>query len=274
MLKRASALGVGVWRISFLANWTMFLVFLPWWLTQTGGSGHAWTEYWQPAVNALLFLAGQMFIFYALQSGDVSVTTPVMGSKVLMVALLSQLLRAGEVPWQWWAGAVLSTMAVALLHFGEHPLKRAHVGRTVLLAGMSALSFSLCDVVLQKWVGAWGSGHYLPPMFLFCALYTLAFVPHFRAPLAQLDRRAWWWVGGGAIILAVTNAGIAVSIAVWRTATSVNIIYSVRGLVSVGLVWAIGHWFANEEQHLAPRVLRARLIGAACLLGAIVLVVI
>lgn len=274
MLKRANALGVGVWRISFLANWALFLVFLPWWLRQTGGSGHAWTDYWQPAVNALLFLAGQMFMFYALQEGDVSVTTPVMGAKVLMVALLSHLLRAGEAPWQWWAGAVLSSAAVALLHFGEHPLKRAHVGRTVVLAGMSALSFSLCDVVLQKWVGAWGSENYLPPMFLCCALYTFAFVPRFRAPLIRPDRRAWLWVGGGVALLAVTNAGIALSIAVWRAATSVNIIYSLRGLVSVVLVWAIGHWFANEEQHLAPRVWRARLIGAACMLGAIILVLI
>jgi drug/metabolite transporter (DMT)-like permease len=273
MLKRANALGVGVWRISFLANWALFLVFLPWWL-MTGQSGHAWTDYWQPAVNALLFLAGQMFIFYALQDGDVSVTTPVMGAKVLMVALLSHLLRAGEVPWQWWAGAVLSTAAVALLHFGEHPQKRAHVGRTVMLAGLSALSYSLCDVVLQKWVGAWGSEHYLPPMFLCCALYTFAFLPRFRAPLSRLDRRAWLWVGGGAALLAVTNAGIAVAIGVWRAATSVNIIYSLRGLVSVVLVWAIGHWFASEEQHLSLRVLRARLIGAACMLGAIVLVLI
>ena len=29
MLKRASALGVGVWRIGFLANWVMILFFLP-----------------------------------------------------------------------------------------------------------------------------------------------------------------------------------------------------------------------------------------------------
>jgi len=273
MLKRASALGVDVWRISFVANGVLFLVFLPWWLIQPA-SGHGWVDYWQPAFNALLFLGGQVFIFFALQEGDVSVTTPVMGAKVLLVALLSHLLRAGDVPWQWWAGAVLSTAAVALLHFGEHPLRRAHVGRTVGLAGMSALSFSLCDVVLQKWVVAWGSGSYLPPMFLCSALYTFVFIPLFRAPLRTMDRRAWLWVGGGAALLAVTNGGIALAIAVWRTATSVNIIYSIRGLLSVVLVWAIGHWFSSAEQHLSPRVLRARFIGAACMLGAIVLVLV
>jgi drug/metabolite transporter (DMT)-like permease len=215
-----------------------------------------------------------MFIFLALQGGDVSVTTPVMGTKVLMVALLSHLLRAGDVPWQWWTGAVLSTVAVALLHFGEPHGQRSRVGRTMLLAGLSALSFSLSDVLLQKWVVGWGSGHYLPPMLMFTALYTFAFVPFFRAPLWALDRRAWLWTGGGALLLAVNNVGIAASIAVWRTATSVNILYSLRGLVSVALVWLIGHWFSNEEQHLTPRVFRFRLIGAALMLAAIVLVLV
>ena len=272
MLKRASGLGVGVWRIGFLANWTMFLFFLPRWLSQPGDSGHAWLDYWQPAVSGLLFLGGQMFLFLALQGGDVSVTTPVMGTKVIMVALLSHLLRAGEVPWQWWTGAALSTAAVALLHFGEPRPARAQLGRTVLLAGMSALTFSLSDVLLQKWVGAWGSGRYLPPMFLFTALYTFAFVPFFRAPLWALDRRAWLWTAGGVLLLALNNAGIALAIAVWRAATSVNILYSLRGLVSVALVWLIGHWFSSEEQHLTSRVFRFRLIGAALMLAAIVLV--
>jgi hypothetical protein len=213
-----------------------------------------------------------MAIFLALQGGDVSVTTPVMGTKVILVALLSHLLRAGDVPWQGWAGATLSAAAVALLHFGEPHGQRSRVGRTVLLAGLSALSFSLSDVLLQKWAVGWGSAHYLPPMFLFTALYTFAFVPFFRAPLWALDRRAWLWTGGGALVLAVNNIGIALSIAVWRTATAVNILYSVRGLLSVALVWLIGHWFSNEEQRLTPRVFRFRLVGAALMLTAIVLV--
>ncbi|MEJ1973578.1 MAG: hypothetical protein WDM96_14295 [Lacunisphaera sp.] len=39
MLKRASALGVGPWRIGFLANWVMLFVFLPWGLLQPGATG-------------------------------------------------------------------------------------------------------------------------------------------------------------------------------------------------------------------------------------------
>ena len=274
MLKRASALGVGPWRIGFLANWVMLLVFLPWGLLHPGATGAMPSDYWQPALNGLLFLGGQTFTFLALQHGDVSVTAPVMGAKVLLVALLSLLLRTGAVSTQWWIAAACSASAVALLHFGEPHAGRTRVGRTVLLAGMSALSFSLGDVLLQKWSGPWGSGRYVTLMFVFTAFYTFLFVPFFRAPLWALSRQAWLWTGGGALLLAVNNAGIAVAIAVWKSPVTVNILYSLRGLVSVALVWAIGHWFANEEKHLPPRVFRARLAGAALMLAAVVLVLV
>jgi uncharacterized membrane protein len=274
MLKRAGALGVGPWRIGFIANWVMLFVYLPWGLMQPGADGPMPTAYWQPALNALLFLIGQTFTFLALKEGDVSVTAPVMGTKVLLVALFTLVLRAGSVSTQWWVAAGLSTAAVGLLHFGEPHAGRMKVGRTVVLTGLSALAFSLNDVLLQKWAAPWGSGRYVTLMFVFTAIYTFSFVPFFRAPLRALDRRAWGWAGAGAVLLAVNNAAIAVAIAVWKSPIAVNILYSLRGLLSVVLVWAVGHWFANEEKHLAPRVFRVRLAGAALMLAAVVLVLV
>jgi drug/metabolite transporter (DMT)-like permease len=272
-LKRAAGLGVGAWRTAFVANWVAFLTFVPWWFWQHG-TIHPLADYWQPAVTALGFLSGQLFIFLAINFGDVSVTTPVMGLKVIFVACLSHVLHAGEVPLQWWLGAAGSAGAIVLLHAGEPHARRSHVLRAALLAGLSALSYSLNDVLLQKWVPAWGSGSYLPPMFLFTALYSFAFVPFFHGSLRSLRADAWTWVGLGATLLALNNAGIVLAIGLWGGATAVNIIYSARGLVSVGLVWAAGHWFASEEQHVGTRVLRFRVAGAALMLGAIILVLV
>lgn len=272
-VKRASDYGVGVWRTSFVANWMMFLVFVPWWFLQ-GGELRALVDYWQPATTALLFLGGQVFIFLAISRGDISITTPVMGSKVVIVALFSAMLRVGEVPWQWWLGAALSAAAVAMLHAGERHGRSRNVGQTVLLATLSAGSFGLGDVLLQKWVPAWGTGSYFPPMFLFVGVYSFVFVPFFSAPLRALPAIAWRWIGAGALLMAVNNAGIVLTLGIWGDATAVNIVYSVRGLLSVALVWAIGHWFANTEQHLAPRVLRFRSLGAALMVGAIALVLV
>lgn len=269
-VKRGAALGVGVWRTSFLSNLALASLFVPVWFLY-GGDLHAWIDYWQPAVTALLFFAGQALTFMALSRGDVSVTTPVMGTKVVLVALFSSLLRVGDVPLRWWIGAGLSTAAIALLHLGEGSRHR-HVGRTVLLAFASSASFSFSDVLLQKWVPAWGAGNYFPPMFLLVGVLSCAFVPFFRAPLTAMPPAAWRWVGPGAGVLAVNNAVFVLAIVLAGGATFANIIYSARGLFSVVAVWAIGHWFTNDEQHLGARVLRLRFIGAGLMVAAIVLV--
>jgi hypothetical protein len=62
------------------------------------------------------------------------------------------------------------------------------------------------------------------------------------------------------------------SISIWRQVTSANVLYSSRGLWSVVAVWAVGHWFANQEQHLGARVLAWRFVGAFLLMAAIVMV--
>lgn len=271
-VRRAAALGVGVWRTSFVSNWVIALPFIPVWF-RAGGQWHPLADYGQPALTAVLFFSGQALTFLALNRGEVSVITPVMGTKVILVALFTSFLRAGEVPLQWWLGALLSTAAIGLLHLGEKSGRRP-IGSTVLLAFGSAASFSLGDVLVQKWVPAWGLGNYLPPMFLFVGLLSCAFVPLFRAPLRALDAAAWRWVAPGAFLMAANNAGVILALVIVGSATAVNIVYSVRGLFSVLLVWSIGHWFANEEKHLARGVLGLRLLGATLMVAAIVLVLI
>ena len=111
-------------------------------------------------------------------------------------------------------------------------------------------------------------------VFGWVGVYSLGIIPAFSAPLRVMSGQAWRWVGVGSGLMALNNAGIVLAIGIWGGATAVNIVYSARGLVSVGLVWAIGHWVHSQEQHLDPRVLRFRLIGAGLMLAAIVLVLV
>ncbi|MDQ5978474.1 MAG: hypothetical protein QG602_1448 [Verrucomicrobiota bacterium] len=273
MFKRAAELGVGVWRTTFVANWTACLAFLAIWLA-AGAPVVALALYWQPALAAGFFLLGQSSMFLALKHGDVTVTTPVMGSKVIMVALFTVLLNAGEMPLRWWIGAGLSAAAVLLLHVGRGLGSNRHVGRTVLLAWASASCYGLGDVCIQKWAPGWGATAFAPAMFGWVGIYSLALIPVFSAPLRAMNGQAWRWVGAGSVMMAVNNAGIVLAIGIWGGATAVNIVYSARGLVSVAVVWAVGHWFHSREQHHDPVVLRNRLIGAALMLAAIVLVLV
>jgi drug/metabolite transporter (DMT)-like permease len=271
LFKRSGDWGVGVWRTAFVSNIAIGLAFAPFWLL--GGHDQPASLLWQPLLVALFFLSGQIFSFLALHYGDVSVGTPVMGLKIVLVALGSALLLPDPIPLKWWSAAFLSTLAIVLLSRGESRPRHA-VGRTVLTAALAAASFALFDVLVQKWSPAWGVGRFLPLTCGAMALLSFGFIPLFKAPLRAIPRPAWRWLVGGSLSLALQSSMFVYAIGAYGDATVMNIVYSSRGLWSVVAVWLIGHWFANEEQTLAPSILRSRFTGAFLILAAIALVVV
>jgi drug/metabolite transporter (DMT)-like permease len=269
-LKRSGNWGVGVWRATFVSNLAIGFAFAPFWLL--GGHPQPLALLWQPLLVAVLFLAGQVFSFLSLHYGDVSVGTPVMGLKIVFVALGSALLLPDPVPLKWWIASALGTFAIILLSRGESRPRHA-VGRTVLSAALAAASFALFDVLIQKWSPAWGVGRFLPLTCGTVALLSFGFIPLFNAPLRAVPRPALPWLLGGSVLLALQSALFVYSVGSFGDATAMNIVYSSRGLWSVVAVWLIGHWFANEEQSLSPSILRSRLIGATLMLAAVSLIV-
>jgi hypothetical protein len=77
---------------------------------------------------------------------------------------------------------------------------------------------------------------------------------------------------GGGLFLSLQAVMFVSSIAHFGNATASNVIYSSRGLWSIGAVWLLGHWFHNREKHQGRGVLRWRLAGAALMFAAILLV--
>lgn len=270
LVKRSAFYGVGLWRTTFVANMAIGLCFGTLWLL--GGPGQPMSELWQPAMVGVLFFAGQICTFWAID-GDVSVATPVLGLKIILVALFSSVLLTEVVPLKWWIAAALSTGAIGLLNGGGGGQHR-RVGMTVFAAALAAACFALSDVLVQKWAPVWGVGRFLPLMFWSLGLMSFGLIPFFRSPLWTIPRTAWNWLLPGALVLAVQAAGMAYAVAVYGDATAANIVYASRGLWSVMAVWLIGHWFRNEEQHLGRAVLRRRLIGALLMLAAIGLVMV
>ncbi len=268
LIKRASDFRVGVWRTTFVSNVVAALVFLL--LLPLGGTMR-WEALGQPLLVAVLFLVGQVLTFLALDKGDVSVVTPAMGSKTVMVAWFSTLLLAVSLPWVLWVSAILSFVAIALLNRQpEGVVVRPGLGRTLVLSIGAAASYALFDVLVQKWSPAWGAGRFLPVMFGFCALLSLAFVPWFKEPLWRVPRAAWSWLLGGAFCVGFQALSLITTMAVFGDATAVNVIYSARGLWSVVAVVLVGHWFQNTEQQLPRAVLGWRLLGAAMMTAAII----
>lgn len=268
LVKRSADFGVGVWRTAFLSNLISAVLFQV--LLGLGGT-FQWHLLWQPAVASVVFLLGQLCNFLALQRGDVSVATPVLGVKIILVALFSTWLVPQVIPGRLWLAAGLSSLAIVLLN-RTGGVRHHHVGITILSAGASGALFALFDVLVQKWSPAWGAGRFLPVMMGFVAVLSAALVPFFHAPLAAIPRPAWRWLIGGCGVIGLQSMVFVLAVAFYRHATQANVIYSSRGLWSVVAVWSIGHWFASREQHLGASVLGWRLAGAFLMLAAIGLV--
>ena len=118
IIKRSAELGVGVWRTAFVANLICALLFLP--LLALGGEIHV-DLWWQPVVTGACFVAGQWLTFIAFERGDVSVATPVLGIKILLVAVLVTAI-GGEVGQVVGGGQMVVRVAQAAARSTANPL--------------------------------------------------------------------------------------------------------------------------------------------------------
>jgi drug/metabolite transporter (DMT)-like permease len=269
MLKRATEGGTGPWRITFVTNWVLAACFSVLWLFPAENSV-SFTNLWHAFIAALLFFIGQIFTFLALSRGDVSVATPVLGSKVIFVALFTVLLGAAVVTPAMWCAVLLTAVATALLG-GGGKVQRDALFRSLLYGFSAASVFGLTDVLQQRWVRQWGFPHFAAMMFLYVALLSFVLIPFFRGSLRELPAATWRWTLGGGTVLALQAGGIAWAI-VYVGATTTNVLYNSRGVWSVVLVWTIGHWVGNSERAQGGAIMLRRLCGSALLLVAIFLI--
>lgn len=263
---------MGLWRTTFVANLVVAALFSLLWLL--GGPPVDRELLWQPGVIAMCLFVGQISQFLALEKGDVSVAVPVFGLKVVLVAFLTPYLIGEAVGVKLWIAAFLSVLGITCLNRKDEGKPPRNLLITFVAGGVGAVAFAVFDVLVQKWGHTWGAGRLLPCIFWINALLSFGLIFRFSAPLSAVPKQAWKWLLGGSTLLGVQSITFVSTLAIFGKATNANIVYASRGLLSVLLVWMVGHWFSNAEQHLGPKVLRWRLIGALMMLSAIVLVVI
>ncbi|HVJ68253.1 MAG TPA: hypothetical protein VM510_09730, partial [Caulifigura sp.] len=196
-LKRAGESGSETWQTIRACNWTAAVAFQP--LLLLGGTFPGWDHLWQPALVALLFVSGQVSTVLALKVGDVSLATPVMGIKMVLVALLTALIIPEWPTPAIWTACILSSIAVALLNISpSHQRRRANL--TIAIAAYAAFSYALFDVLVKKYSPAWGAGRFLPTMLAFVAVYS-AFLRPWTTPAARSAPESRLWLVGGALCL-------------------------------------------------------------------------
>lgn len=280
-IKRALGAGAAGNWVNLLCNTVMAVFFQLLWLMP----GHVigLELLLPPVICGFLFFLGQIFTFKAIETGDVSVATPLLGSKVLLVALFSFLLIGKNLPHAIWIASIMASLGIALISYspaGNHSRLAEAVGWSL---GAAAL-FALTDVLVQHWVAYVGYSRFAPLMFGSLGLFSLVYVPGLMISMNRVSDCVPFFIPGipfsslpwllaGALLLAIQALAMYSSIGIFGNATMTNIIYGSRCLWSVLLVWILGP-IAGD---LSPRenrggVMIRRMIGALLLFGAMSLV--
>ena len=254
-----------------MAGWSAPLIFF--FPGQPNASG-----FWGAILAGTALFLGRICAIRALSHGDLSHATPLLGTKTVFVAVLTSLFLEDPITPGLMAGAVLTSLAVALLSITPTPLAKSWWPRkfdraTTFWALLAAFFFALTDIVVQKFARLLGVGWFQPLMFSTLALLTpLLFITRLRHPsslqalLPASSRPST--IGGSAVIGFQTSLVILV-IGIFGHATATNVVYAARGLWAVLLEGAAGGGAAANDR----RILILRLTGAALLLAAVALAV-
>ena len=270
-LKRATEQGAGVWRSTFVMNVATAACFS---VMLLGPRGPGPMPPWQPVVVGGMFVLGQALTMVALNRGDVSVATPVVGTKVVFVALFVTMVAGDRLILDYWVSAGMSALGIVLLNAGGSPRGgRRNLGLTIAASLAAAACYAMLDVLVRKWSPAWGVGRLLPTVMFAAAVMSLALWPLFEGRVRDIPRPAWGPLLLGCVLLAAQALMLTRTLGLYPDTTRINVVYNSRGLWSVVAVWLVGHWWGNTERHAGRAVLLWRLAGAALLLGAILVAV-
>jgi drug/metabolite transporter (DMT)-like permease len=242
-----------------------------------GQRGPGPTPAWQAVAVAALFVCGQALTMLALNRGDVSVATPVVGTKVVFVAIFVTSLVGDPLPIAYWISAGMSAAGIALLSVGgrgARPAGHRHVGLTIATSLGAAACYALFDVLVRKWTPAWGVARFLPAVMCTSAALSLLLAPAFEGRLRDIPTGARRPLLLGSVFLGVQALLLVRTLGLYPDTTRINVVYNSRGLWSVLAVWLVGHWWGNTERHAGRAVMIRRVAGATLLLGAIVVAVV
>jgi len=273
VVKQATVRGATVWQVTLITHILMGLLTLPILFFQDISNLQAGDLLWPAAAGGCALFAGVLVVL-ALSRGDVSVATPILGCKVIIVAILVVLLGNTALSIDLWIAALLAAIGVALVAGGkvERGLRRRHV-MTALYSIFGSGLFALTDVILQVHAATIGFWIFFPIMASTMAILTVLGVAALRIDqYHSLPRTARLPLFAGSLLMSLQALSMASSIGIFQAATAANVVYSSRTFLSVLAIWTIGKYFGLDEMAGRPDHLLRRLCGAFLLFISILFV--
>lgn len=238
-----------------------------------------WNQiHWVLIYSALLAI-GMLIGFKSISMGDASIISPIMGSKVVFVAIGTYIFSVGNISKEVIIGVVLCVVSIILLgiEFKKTDIeKQDKYGKDILLPillALIAITFlGFSDIVIQEKAPEFNKLVFMLVGSTIVALFFLlkGYITGARIKTAPKPVRKWIWLSG------ISNGGtgllLALAIAYYGHATEFNIIMGSRGVVSVISVALFAKTLKLREGKKSKTTLVMRLIGSVCILIATVLV--
>jgi drug/metabolite transporter (DMT)-like permease len=272
VLKRGMKDGASAFFCFHVSNLIVGLCYLP--LILLEKQPIAWDQIYLPLLTGVAFFAGSWFTFIAIYRGDVSLVTPLMGSKVIFVALFALILANQPPSTTLVIAAVLSAIGVVVMGAKDFA-HSSHVAFTISFALTSAALFALCDILVRKWAPGFGPLAFLTVSTAGMGLVSLIVLISMarRKQPAMPSPGARKWVVWSSLLVGVQAVGLGYIIASNDDTTGINVVYGTRGLWAIILVAFVGPLMGNHERQLAKHVFHYRLIGTILLTIAVVIAV-
>ncbi len=271
LIKRALKEGATADQAFHISNLLMAITFLPLCLLETREV--QWQLWWRPVVTAAFFFVGNLTTILAIHRSDVSLVTPLMGTKVVFVALAVVYLFGQQVSSGLWIAAGLTAIGIFLMGYSDFRKNARGAIGSICTVLCSAVFFAIHDVLVAYWAVSFGPMMFLSiEMQLLLLLSTLWWViqgrPRLRMP--QLSARFGWW---GCSLIGIQALLLAFALSFFDDATGINVVFSSRGLWAIALVALLGTRLGNDERQTAGDRFAWRVIGSLLVTIAVVLAV-
>lgn len=269
-LKSALLRGASSSQVNLAANLGVVLLTQPFWFLDRPELPNA--PLWQPLLCSVTFFLGQLFTFTALRSGDVSVATPLLATKIMFVSAFNALLFGMDVSVRYWVATLIATGAIILVTGGAPRGQARAIGFTALFSLLSALFFSLTDVFVQRWAGAFDTMPFIPVLYGGAGILTVGYYLVSDRRAFCISPKIWPVLSIGVVLLSIQLVMVFLSLVWSKDATAVNVLYASRCIWSVVAAWTAGQLFGLKDREAGTLVMLRRLTGAILLFGAIILI--
>jgi drug/metabolite transporter (DMT)-like permease len=263
LCKRGLELGAGTVRSLLFSNWIMALFFIPYPFIE--GSIPTMNDVQSGVLLGSIFFLSQTACFFALEKGDASMVTPIMGAKSIFVAFFVLLLGLSGTPSQaTWIAVTLAAVAVALIGW---PAQGGKVSFMAIGLGLlTAAGFGLTDAMVPSLAQQSTPSHVVSIMFLTVGSASILLIPLVRGTFFKIRKKADIWMFASCIPMGIQAVLMSMAIAFYQVPAEANVFYACRGIWAVILASWIGTRIGLKEGEMNKPVRIRRLLGASLLI--------